>query len=199
MNVIRQLKVKNFIALFIAGIINAFGVTVFLAPVKLYDSGISGTSMLLAQVTPLSLSVFLVLLNVPLFLYGLKRQGAPFTIYAIFSVAVYSLFAWLITDVLPIDVSFASPLAGQDLLLCALFGGLISGTGSGLAIRFGGAMDGIEVMAVIFAKKLNVSVGTFVMAYNILLYIFNFSVLSALFYHRFYFFFSYRTFIIFYA
>ena len=122
MNVIRQLKVKNFIALFIAGIINAFGVTVFLAPVKLYDSGISGTSMLLAQVTPLSLSVFLVLLNVPLFLYGLKRQGAPFTIYAIFSVAVYSLFAWLITDVLPIDVSFASPLAGQDLLLCALFG-----------------------------------------------------------------------------
>ena len=143
----------------------------FLAPVKLYDSGISGTSMLLAQVTPLSLSVFLVLLNVPLFLYGLKRQGAPFTIYAIFSVAVYSLFAWLITDVLPIDVSFASPLAGQDLLLCALFGGLISGTGSGLAIRFGGAMDGIEVMAVIFAKKLNVSVGTFVMAYNILLYI----------------------------
>ena len=171
MSVIRQLKVKNFIALFIAGIINAFGVTVFLAPVKLYDSGISGTSMLLAQVTPLSLSVFLVLLNVPLFLYGLKRQGAPFTIYAIFSVAVYSLFAWLITDVLPIDVSFASPLAGQDLLLCALFGGLISGTGSGLAIRFGGAMDGIEVMAVIFAKKLNVSVGTFVMAYNILLYI----------------------------
>ena len=171
MNAFRQLKVKNLIALLIAGIVNAFGVTVFLAPVKLYDSGISGTSMLLAQVTPLSLSVFLVLLNVPLFLYGLKRQGAQFTIYAIYSVAVYSLFAWLITDVLPIDVSFASPLAGQDLLLCALFGGLVSGTGSGLAIRFGGAMDGIEVMAVIFAKKLNVSVGTFVMAYNILLYI----------------------------
>ena len=171
MNAFRQLKVKNLIALLIAGIVNAFGVTVFLAPVKLYDSGISGTSMLLAQVTPLSLSVFLVLLNVPLFLYGLKRQGAQFTIYAIYSVAVYSLFAWLITDILPIDVSFASPLAGQDLLLCALFGGLVSGTGSGLAIRFGGAMDGIEVMAVIFAKKLNVSVGTFVMAYNILLYV----------------------------
>ena len=171
MNAFRQLKVKNLIALLIAGIVNAFGVTVFLAPVKLYDSGISGTSMLLAQVTPLSLSVFLIILNVPLFLYGLKKQGAQFTIYAIYSVAVYSIFAWLITDILPIDVSFASPLAGQDLLLCALFGGLVSGTGSGLAIRFGGAMDGIEVMAVIFAKKLNVSVGTFVMAYNILLYI----------------------------
>lgn len=55
---------------------------------------------------------------------------------------------------IPIDVSVASPLAGTDLLLCALFGGVISGIGSGLAIRFGGAMDGVEVMAVIFAKKI---------------------------------------------
>ena len=67
--------------------------------------------------------------------------------------AVYSFGAWLITDVLPVDVSIVSPLAGSDLLLCAIFGGLISGIGSGMAIRFGGAMDGIEVLAVIFAKR----------------------------------------------
>lgn len=170
---IKSLKVTNIIMLTVAGIVNAFGITVFLAPVKLYDSGISGTSMLLAQITPdwLSLSVFLLVLNIPMFLYGLKRQGAVFTVYAVYTVAVYSAAAWLITDVLPIDVSFASPLAGTDLLLCALFGGLISGIGSGLSIRFGGAMDGIEVMAVIFAKRIGVSVGTFVMAYNVLLYI----------------------------
>ncbi len=170
---IKSLKVTNIIMLTVAGIVNAFGITVFLAPVKLYDSGISGTSMLLAQITPdwLSLSVFLLVLNIPMFLYGLKRQGAVFTVYAVYTVAVYSVAAWLITDVLPIDVSFASPLAGTDLLLCALFGGLISGIGSGLSIRFGGAMDGIEVMAVIFAKRIGVSVGTFVMAYNVLLYI----------------------------
>ncbi len=167
------MKLKNFLLLTIAGMVNAFGVTFFLAPVKLYDSGISGTSMLLSQITPewLSLSVFLLILNVPIFLYGLKKQGKEFTIYAIFTVAMYSLFAWLITDVLPVDVSMASPLAESDLLLCALFGGLISGAGSGLAIRFGGAMDGIEVLAVIFAKRLGVTVGTFVMAYNVALYI----------------------------
>lgn len=172
-NLVKELKWQNFIMLFIAGIINAFGVTVFLAPVKLYDSGISGTSMLLSSVTPeiLTLSVFLIVLNVPLFLFGLKRQGAVFTIYSIFTVAVYSVWAWLITDVLPIDVSIASPLAENDLLLCALFGGLISGVGSGLTIRFGGAIDGIEVMAVIFAKKLGITVGTFVMIYNVLLYV----------------------------
>ena len=169
----QRIRKRNLFMITLAGLINAFGVTVFLAPVKLYDSGISGTSMLLAQVTPdyLSLSLFLVLLNIPLFLYGLKRQGRIFTIYSIYAVLVYSVGAWLITDVLPIDVAMASPLAGTDLLLCALFGGLISGVGSGLVIRYGGAIDGVEVMAVIFAKRLGLSVGSFVMAYNVLLYI----------------------------
>ena len=169
----QSLKWNKFLFLFIAGCVNAVGVTIFLAPVNLYDSGISGTSILLSQITPESwtLSIFLLIINIPLFLFGLKKQGFTFTVYSIFTISIYSLVSWLITDVLPIDVSIASPLAGQDLLLCALFGGIISGVGSGLTIRNGGAIDGIEVMAVIFAKKLNVTVGTFVMVYNVLLYI----------------------------
>ena len=169
----KTIKIKNMLFLTIAGIINAFGITIFLNPVNLYDSGISGTAMLAAQLTPesLSLSLFLIIFNLPLFLFGLKKQGKKFTFYAIYTVAVYSFVSWLITDVLPVDVSMASPLAGTDLLLCAVFGGVISGIGSGLAIKFGGAMDGIEVMAVIFAKKIGVSVGSFVMAYNIVLYV----------------------------
>lgn len=168
---LKKLRIKNFLFLAIAGLINAIGVTMFIAPVNLYDSGISGTSIFLSQVTPLALSFFLIVLNVPLFLFGLKKQGIVFTIYAIYTVAMYSLFAYLIEYVLPIDVSIASPFAEQDLLLCALFGGLISGVGSGLAIRFGGAMDGIEVMAVVLAKKLGITVGTFVMIYNVILYV----------------------------
>ena len=173
MKLFKSINIKNIFMLTVAGIINAIGITIFLSPVKLYDSGISGTSMLLSQITPefFTLSVFLLILNIPLFLYGLKKQGGLFTLYAIYTVIIYSLCAWLITDVLPIDVRFASPLAGTDLLLCALFGGMISGVGSGLAIRYGGAMDGIEVMAVIFSKRLGVTVGTFCMVYNTILYI----------------------------
>ena len=78
-----QLSLRNFAMLTISGLINAFGVTVFLSPVSLYDGGISGTSMLLAQITPdyMTLSLFLLLLNIPLFLFGLKRQGIAFTVY----------------------------------------------------------------------------------------------------------------------
>ena len=166
----KQLSWRNFALLFLAGCINAFGVTVFLAPVRLYDSGISGTAILLSQLTPLPLSAFLLLLNVPLFLFGLKKQGSVFTVYSLFAVTVYAWASWMITDVLPIDVAMASPLAGEDLLLCALFGGVISGIGSGLTIRSGGAIDGMDVLAVTFAKGLNITVGTFVMIYNVALY-----------------------------
>lgn len=171
--IFKDIKLNNLILLTIAGIINAFGITVFLYPVKLYDSGISGVSMLLSQITPeyISLSLLIIVFNIPIFVYGLKKQGRVFSLYAIYTVLVYSVFAWLITDVFPIDVSFASPLAGRDLLLCALFGGVISGMGSGIAIRCGGAIDGVEVLAVIFAKRIGVSVGTFVMSFNVVLYI----------------------------
>ena len=70
-------RITNLFMLTIAGIVNAFGVTLFMTPVKLYDSGISGTSMLLEQITPsyLSLSLFLLILNIPLFLLDSKNKG----------------------------------------------------------------------------------------------------------------------------
>lgn len=166
-------KFSNFVFLFFAGIINSIGVTMFLAPVHIYDSGFSGTSMLLWQLTPekYTFSFFLLILNIPFFLYGYRKQGFVFTVYSIFAIVIYSLSSYVIADVLPVNVVDSSPFAGTDLLLCSIFGGLISGIGSGLTIRFGGAIDGVEVLAVIFAKKIGLTVGTFVMIYNSLLYI----------------------------
>ena len=171
---LKMLRWQNFLLLICAGCINAVGVTMFLAPVNLYDSGMSGTAMLLWQATPpqYTLSVFLVILNVPLFLFGLKKQGWCFTVYSIWAVLVYSAASFVITNILPLDVSAASPFAGQDLLLCAIFGGLVSGAGSGLTIRLGGAIDGMEVLGVTFAKRLGLTVGSFVMIYNVVLYLF---------------------------
>ena len=71
---LKGLKIKNFLILFIAGIINSIGVTMFLAPVNLYDSGISGTSMLLWQITPeqFTLSFFLALYSIITYAVGIK-------------------------------------------------------------------------------------------------------------------------------
>ena len=157
----------NFVMLTLAGIINATGVTLFLTSAGLYDGGFSGTSFFLSQVTPLSLSIFLLILNFPFFILGFKKLGLPFIIYSLYAIGVYSLFAWIYQDVIPIDLGIAK----DDLLLSAVFGGIISGVGSGITIRFGGAIDGVEVLGVLFAKKLNMSIGTFVMIYNAIFYI----------------------------
>ena len=166
----RVLPPISLLMLTVAGIVNAFGVVLFLSPVALYDSGISGTSMLFAQLArgAVPFSLFLIVLNVPLFLYGLRREGSTFTIRSIYTVVIYSLAAAFFGRFV---TPGASPIAGSDLLLCAIFGGLISGVGSGTTIRYGGALDGIEVLAVIFSRRLGMTVGTFVMTYNALLYV----------------------------
>ncbi len=169
----RSFHIKNFIALLFAGIINAFGVVIFLMPVRLFDSGLSGVSMFIGQLigTNAFYALFVLVFNIPFFLYGLKKQGAVFTVYSIFTVIIFSLTAFLIREVFPIDVNAISPIAGSDLFLCSVFGGLIAGVGCGMAVRFGGAIDGIEVMAVITSKKSPISVGTFVMIFNASLYV----------------------------
>lgn len=168
----KKLKWSNFVFLTIAGIINSVGVTILLAPTNLFDSGMSGTAMLLNNITPefLTLSFFLIVLNFPFYILGYKKLGIDFVVYSLYAIGIYSLVSFLFQSVLPIDFTGGSPITGQDRLLSALFGGLISGIGSGIVIRFGGAIDGVEVIAVLFAKKIGITVGTFVMAYNVVLY-----------------------------
>ena len=75
------------------------------------------------------------------------------------------------TDFVDFMTDFMTDAGVADWMVSLVCDGIISGVGSGLAIRYGGAMDGIEVVAVIFAKPLGLSVGTFVLIYNVLLYI----------------------------
>lgn len=168
---LKSLRYSNFIFLTLAGVINAVGVTLLLAPAGMYDGGFSGTSILLSRLTPLAMSVYLMILNVPFFLFGLRKMGGAFIVYSLYTVAVYSLFSYLFQHSFGIDFSNGSPVAGKDMLLCSVFGGIVSGVGSGITIRFGGAIDGIEVMAVVFAKKIGMTVGSFVMTYNVIVYV----------------------------
>ena len=167
----RHRRMLDVLAVLVGGFIWAVGLNMFVVVNPIAPNGLTGIAAVINHFTGFPVGMTTILLNVPLFFYGYKKQGKTFTVYAIYTVLIYSLCAWLINDVLPVDTSFASPLAGTDLLLCSIFGGVISGVGSGLAIKFGGAMDGIEVMSIIFAKRIGISVGTFVMIYNVILYV----------------------------
>lgn len=171
----KELKWQSFVFLSVGGIINAVGIALFMNPIGLIDGGISGTAMLISRLVPKvfgihTLSLLLIILNFPFFTIGMKKQGLAFSIYSRYAIIIYSVSAWIITHWVPLDLS-TSPLAQNDIFLCTVFGGVILGAGRGLTIRFGGALDGIEAMAVIFAKKMGISVGTFVMLYNVVIYV----------------------------
>ena len=78
---LKTIRIRKLLMLVVAGIINAIGVTLLLAPAGIYDSGFSGTAMLLWELTPeyLLFSYFLLALNLPFFIFGLKKQGPVFT------------------------------------------------------------------------------------------------------------------------
>lgn len=161
--------IGRYILLIFAGAINALGVVSFLLPSKILDSGISGLSLLIGNVTGLSISIFIASINIPFFILGLKRQGWRFIVYSLVAICSYSLFSFIFDYVIDLDTFMFNSVNG-DIFLCSIFGAVISGIGSGLTIRLGGAIDGIEVAAVIFAKKISLTIGQFVMIFNVILY-----------------------------
>lgn len=174
-----RFKLKNFIMLFIAGVVNTVGVTLMLMPLNFYDSGLSGISMLIIQLLPesarkyIQLWIPLILLNAPIFLFAMKRQGIEFTLYSLFAIMVYSLSSLVFQRLVPTEyfANSISVIGGGEKIICAIFGGALSGIGSGMTIRYGGTMDGMESLAVMFAKKINLTVGNFVLIFNIFLYL----------------------------
>lgn len=169
---IKQFKISTFIILMVAGMINAVGVNLFLSPLKIFDNGISGTAQLVSVFTADFLPFFalLVILNIPFFIIGFKKIGAKFFVQSIWAILMYSLFSFLINNVLPFDFSAGSPVVKEDVALASIFGGLLSGIASGTIIRNNASLDGMEICAIMFAKKLNITIGTFVMIFNVFLY-----------------------------
>ncbi|MFD2371650.1 YitT family protein [Brevibacillus sp. GCM10020057] len=134
------------------------GLEIFLVPNNIIDGGVTGLSIMLAHLTGLRLGLFLFLLNLPFLIIGYKQIGKTFAISTLFGVAVMSVGTSLLLPV---------PSLTHDLLLSAVFGGIIVGIGVGLVIRAGGSLDGTEIVAILLTKKSPFSVGEVVMFFNI--------------------------------
>lgn len=171
---LKELRFLNFFMLSIAGVINSTGVNLMLEPLKFLDGGFSGLSEFLGSICSpyVTMSVFLLILNVPLFIFGAKKQGFSFIIYSVYAIAMYSLWAFLFKSVfnIPELTQGISPITKDDKFISAIFGGMFSGIGTGIVIRYGAGLDGTDVLAILFAKKLGLTIGTFELIFNILMY-----------------------------
>ncbi|KAF0819918.1 MULTISPECIES: YitT family protein [unclassified Cytobacillus] len=155
-------EVKQLIMITIGAMIAAAGLELFLVPNSILDGGIIGLSIIAAELTGKTMSIFLIILNLPFLYIGYRKIGMKFTIHTLFGVIVLSASTAYLHHFEPIT---------NDLFLATIIGAVILGTGVGLVIRTGGALDGSEIIAILVSKKRPVSVGQFIMIVNVFIFI----------------------------
>src|SRR6188508_3362199 len=164
-----RLEIKNAL-LIVTGVFSAaMGLKGFLLSSHFIDGGVTGISMLLSITTPLPLSVWLPVVNLPFVVLGYRQMGAAF--------AVRSALSILALAVVLAVVHF--PDVTHDLLLTAVFGGVFIGAGIGLSVRGGAVLDGTEIAALLIGKRSPVlKVGDVILGFNVVLFVVAMGVLG---------------------
>ncbi|MDB5239514.1 MAG: rane protein [Spirosoma sp.] len=119
------------------------GLKGFLLSSQFIDGGVTGVSMLLADVTGWPLAVLIPIINLPFIALGYRQLGGPFAVKS--AVAIVGLSVCIAIVPYP-DVT-------PDLLLTAIFGGFFIGLGIGLAMRGGAVLDGTEIAALLISRS----------------------------------------------
>ncbi len=159
-----ELAKKVFFIVF-AAITSAVALNNFLIPANIYAAGINGTSQLLSDVFNNSFGIIIdtgiliLLFNIPIAVLGWFKVGRDFTLYSFMTSILISFF----TILLPIN-----PLS-SDPMMNALFGGIISGTGIGFALKYGFSTGGMDIISMVLAKTTGKSIGTLTFAMNLLI------------------------------
>lgn len=147
--------------LMLTGVLSAgFGLRGFLLPNTFIDGGVVGISLLIAELTPLTLPILLVVVNIPFIIMGIQSIGKGFAIKTALAIAALSLAVAFIPY----------PEITHDKLLVAVFGGFFLGSGIGLAIRGGAVIDGTEVLAIFLSKKTGMTIGDIILIINIMIF-----------------------------
>ncbi|WP_244094352.1 YitT family protein [Jeotgalibacillus salarius] len=156
------LESKKIAIVIIGAVLNAIALNLFLIPANVFASGFTGAAQLLSNIfydfTPINIStgVLLLILNIPAIVLGWLRVGKMFTIYSLISVG----FTTIALEIIPIvEVS-------PDILLNAVFGGVIAGIGVGLTLKWGASTGGMDIIAMILSRLNDKPVGIYFFLMN---------------------------------
>ncbi len=155
-------ETMKIIVVIIGAFLNAVGLNMFLIPANVYSSGFTGIAQLLSSIleeyTPffISTGVLLLLLNIPVAILGWLKVGKSFTLYSFLSVAATTVFLGIV----PLH-SFS-----EDILLNAVFGGVIVAVGVGITLKYGASTGGLDIIAMILSRMKDKPVGTYFFLFN---------------------------------
>lgn len=134
----------------------ALAFNLLLIPHQLLSGGLSGIAMMIGYITGSNIGWLYLLLNIPVLIWGLFMVGKRFILWSIYTVLASTLFMQLI----PVH-SIAN-----DIVLGAVFGGIMLGFGTGLALRYGGSSGGFDIIASIVTRKRDLPIGMIIFILN---------------------------------
>ncbi|SOC08183.1 uncharacterized membrane-anchored protein YitT [Ureibacillus xyleni] len=149
------------IMVIVGALIFAVGLELFLVPNNVMDGGIVGISIITSHLFGLPVGVFIFILNLPFIYIGYKQIGKTFALTTALGITILSIATVIMHHVHPFT---------KDLLLATVFGGILLGVGVGLVIRYGGCLDGTEVLAILSNIKLPFSVGEIILFINLIIF-----------------------------
>ncbi|GMQ62533.1 YitT family protein [Vallitalea maricola] len=152
--------IKKCIGVLLGSFIFAAAINAIYVPFQFLDTGISGVALLLNFLFGWSIPLLVFALNIIFVILGFRLVNKSFGLYSILGIASSSLFLYLTKD-LTIEI--------DNIIVAVVFGGLILGIGVGIAIRSGGSIGGMNILAKIVNKYFSISIGTFDMCFNIIL------------------------------
>ncbi|GIM34035.1 YitT family protein [Paraclostridium bifermentans] len=159
----------EFIMITIGSLIVAMGLELILSPNGMVDSGTTALSVIIHSLTGIPMFILLLGFNIPILLFTSKTFDRMFLFKTLWANICASTFLYFLTPVPPVTTSE---------LLIVIYGGVALGLGAGTVIKFGGAIDGSEMLAVWANQKFKIPVSTFLMSINIIVLVVTAIVLS---------------------
>ncbi|ADE71019.1 MULTISPECIES: YitT family protein [Priestia] len=153
-----KMIVKRMLFILVGALLMAVGLEFFLVPNEVIDGGIVGISIILSHLTDVQIGFYIFVLNLPFFFIGYKQIGKTFALSTLLGVIILSIATSIFHDL---------PVLTGDPLLATVFGGIVLGVGVGIVIRYGGSLDGTEILAILFNKRTPFSVGETIMFFNL--------------------------------
>ena len=175
---------RIFIVIF-TNLLYSLSIVIFIEPCKLYAGGASGFAQLIKRIFDLftvniDLGLLILLVNIPIFLIGVKYVSKKFALYSVIAVLIQSVSTSVFTKLFENNNPFVEMITFTTadgriatlyggILTLAIFGGLLSGAASGIALRYGTSTGGIDIIAQALSIHKNINIGSFTMVINVLL------------------------------
>lgn len=155
-------EAKRILIVIFGSLLNAISLNFFLIGANVYASGFTGAAQLISSVfndvlgIEIGTGVLLFLLNIPVIILGWFKVGKGFTVYSVVSVLFTTLF---LTFIPVIELS-------QDIILNAVFGGVIGGIGVGITLKLGASTGGMDIVAMVLSRMKDKPIGTYFLILN---------------------------------